>query len=352
MTHMTPYRESSALSIAMHAAQLMEVSSALVKSGLIPGVRTPEAAFALIVKGQELGLPPMAALAGITVIQGKEVRPRRAILLNSKCPSGCSDPWSAAPVRRDKMDSSKVCRTCGGSKPFSAFSPNPKRRDGVQSKCKACHNEAMRAARRADPEKARAASRAEYAANTAARKASAKKYADAHREEVRAKANAKRAVSPEEAREAERARYWANPAQYRHTKLSYWHGSSACQEARQIRRANPIVRLKGREAARIWRRANPASVKQATQNRRARELAAPGSFTRSDLESIYAAQNGLCAYCEAPLSGGYTVDHVIPLSRGGSNWPGNLACACAFCNTSKGVKTPEEFAVYREQVKA
>jgi len=36
------------------------------------------------------------------------------------------------------------------------------------------------------------------------------------------------------------------------------------------------------------------------------------------------------------------VDHVVPLSRGGSHRPSNLAIACASCNMSKGSKTPEE----------
>jgi hypothetical protein len=65
-------RESSALQIAAQANQLLNVGDLLVKSGMLPNsIRTPEAAMAIIVKGMELGLPPMAALAGITVIQGK-----------------------------------------------------------------------------------------------------------------------------------------------------------------------------------------------------------------------------------------------------------------------------------------
>lgn len=65
-------RESSALQIAAQAGQLLEVGSMLIKSGMLPtSIRTPEAAMAIIIKGMELGLPPMAALNGITVIQGK-----------------------------------------------------------------------------------------------------------------------------------------------------------------------------------------------------------------------------------------------------------------------------------------
>jgi hypothetical protein len=46
----------------------------LVNSGMLPrDIRTPESALAIMLKGRELGIGPMAAFAGITVIQGKPV---------------------------------------------------------------------------------------------------------------------------------------------------------------------------------------------------------------------------------------------------------------------------------------
>ena len=39
-----------------------------------------------------------------------------------------------------------------------------------------------------------------------------------------------------------------------------------------------------------------------------------------------------CAYCEAPAT---TLDHVIPVVRGGKSHPGNLVPACAKCNIKK-----------------
>jgi len=38
-----------------------------------------------------------------------------------------------------------------------------------------------------------------------------------------------------------------------------------------------------------------------------------------------------------------TLDHVIPLSRGGSHQPGNLVAACHACNQRKGSLLPTEF---------
>jgi len=48
-----------------------------------------------------------------------------------------------------------------------------------------------------------------------------------------------------------------------------------------------------------------------------------------------------CQYCgrgDLPL----TVDHVLPLSRGGDDTWENLVCACDGCNNRKGDRTPQE----------
>jgi 5-methylcytosine-specific restriction endonuclease McrA len=49
-----------------------------------------------------------------------------------------------------------------------------------------------------------------------------------------------------------------------------------------------------------------------------------------------------CAYCGRKM-GRLTVDHVIPLSRGGKHSKDNVVPACLHCNTVKNVKTPEEW---------
>lgn len=63
---------SDAIQIAQHIEHIKGLGATLVKSGLLPqSVRTPEAAVAIILKGRELGIPPMQALSHIHVISGK-----------------------------------------------------------------------------------------------------------------------------------------------------------------------------------------------------------------------------------------------------------------------------------------
>jgi len=38
----------------------------------------------------------------------------------------------------------------------------------------------------------------------------------------------------------------------------------------------------------------------------------------------------------------FTIDHLIPKSRGGNNTWGNTACACSICNNRKANRTPHE----------
>jgi CRISPR/Cas system Type II protein with McrA/HNH and RuvC-like nuclease domain len=56
------------------------------------------------------------------------------------------------------------------------------------------------------------------------------------------------------------------------------------------------------------------------------------------------SQDPRCLYCGRYLrSKGVTLDHVIPVSRGGTHDPDNLALACPLCNAAKRERTPLEW---------
>ncbi|MGA6925954.1 MAG: HNH endonuclease [Desulfosarcina sp.] len=56
---------------------------------------------------------------------------------------------------------------------------------------------------------------------------------------------------------------------------------------------------------------------------------------------------GRCHYChrETPPAS-LTMDHIVPLARGGKSTKGNLAPACKSCNTKKKQLLPMEWDAY------
>ena len=55
---------------------------------------------------------------------------------------------------------------------------------------------------------------------------------------------------------------------------------------------------------------------------------------------------GVCYYCgKRYVEGDLTMDHRVPLARGGVSSRSNIVCCCKSCNTQKGVRTAAEFAL-------
>jgi 5-methylcytosine-specific restriction endonuclease McrA len=50
-----------------------------------------------------------------------------------------------------------------------------------------------------------------------------------------------------------------------------------------------------------------------------------------------------CPYCNELIGLDYSIDHIIPKARGGSDKIGNLHLVCRGCNLMKGILTDEEF---------
>jgi 5-methylcytosine-specific restriction endonuclease McrA len=102
-------------------------------------------------------------------------------------------------------------------------------------------------------------------------------------------------------------------------------------------------------AIKAWQKANPEKYKESLRrgvlNRIARKHAAEGKFTAADIRAIGNLQRWACAnpYCKIDLIDGYHIDHNVPLSRGGNNWPANLQLLCPSCNCRKHAKTMDEF---------
>ena len=57
-----------------------------------------------------------------------------------------------------------------------------------------------------------------------------------------------------------------------------------------------------------------------------------------------AEQAGICAYCHYQHNPDrLTIDHILPITKGGSNNISNICLACWRCNLTKHARTLEEW---------
>ncbi len=91
----------------------------------------------------------------------------------------------------------------------------------------------------------------------------------------------------------------------------------------------------------------PAAVRRAQDMAAARDR---GTHTTAEWIAHVRQVGRFCEYCGEPIStriGNWTQDHVVPISRGGSDAIDNLALACSLCNSSKGTMTGDEYVAWR-----
>lgn len=84
-----------------------------------------------------------------------------------------------------------------------------------------------------------------------------------------------------------------------------------------------------------------AALSERMSRTRRRRLLGPMSKTARD--AILKRDGYRCAYCPCDDPVMMTVDHVVPLSKGGTHDPENLVCACTACNGEKADMTMDEW---------
>jgi 5-methylcytosine-specific restriction endonuclease McrA len=201
-----------------------------------------------------------------------------------------------------RYTSYKTCKECGLTKELSEFY------DGRWgTKCKVCVRARARKYRLehleqcAQYEKARA--------NLPHRVEARRKYQEEHKEEI-----------------SEYKKRWATKNEE--------SVSASKRKHYELNRDEIIARSKK------WGEENPEKVRQAKANtsrkRRAARHASPGSFTAEEFEALCEQYGNRCLACgdtEAALE----ADHVVPLTRGGSDEIGNVQPLCGVCNRKKFV---------------
>lgn len=226
----------------------------------------------------------------------------------------------------DEVQRKRCCR-CLRVRPITEFHRNPENTtDGRSGHCRDCQA---------------VSSKASYAR---------------HRTAVIEREKKKRLANPGKYKDVARRSYQKNINQNRAYREKR---KRECPERDRAQKAAYVARNKERvlQSKKDWVKRNPdkqRAIKLAMQTRR---RARKNSAVIGDLQEIDAFYSYVresdeirCRWCNCEIPKGKRhVDHVIPISRGGSHTLDNLCCACVFCNSSKHNKMPEDFIAILKQ---
>lgn len=88
------------------------------------------------------------------------------------------------------------------------------------------------------------------------------------------------------------------------------------------------------EKAKLYREKNKVFLLPNRSNQRAKKIGVSGKISMNEWKSALSLTNFMCISCEDALAD--TIDHVIPLSLGGTNTYDNIQPMCLRCNLKKG----------------
>lgn len=98
---------------------------------------------------------------------------------------------------------------------------------------------------------------------------------------------------------------------------------------------------RARPALRRWLGRKITELQQ-EEKRRKRRKKKVGAYKHGVYrETVYSRDGYKCVYCGSLNN--LSLDHLMPVSRGGEDIPSNLVTCCRGCNSSKNAKTPEEW---------
>lgn len=143
-------------------------------------------------------------------------------------------------------------------------------------------------------------------------------------------------------REQERA-YWSKNKEKKKEKGARSYQKNRSKRLATMRDYHKVHRNERIDKVKEWRKNNPGRAAHNNSMSRARSFGADGSYSLGDWETLKKQYGHKCPHCgrsEPEIK--LTRDHIIPLSRGGSNFIENIQPLCGDCNRRKHAKMPDE----------
>jgi 5-methylcytosine-specific restriction endonuclease McrA len=147
------------------------------------------------------------------------------------------------------------------------------------------------------------------------------------KEEMRIAAEQRRTVAKQE-RKMKRSEAWASMTPEQREAYS--------TKRRERYHRRPESRQVVKESHRRWARAHPESARARKHKRRALIRGSEGAYTGREWIDLVEKHDHRCAHCkrhEPEIK--LTVDHIVPISKGGTNYISNIQPLCASCNSRK-----------------
>lgn len=250
----------------------------------------------------------------------------------------------------DSNENLKTCLRCKSKKNITEFTKDKQKKDGLSALCKPCNVERVREWREKNPEKKKAQSRIEYQRNSELIKRRSADWYSNNREKAAETSRKYRMKNRFIILRKKREYYEQNKTEHSVRTRAYYQNHKSeidvykrewyDSRKEQISSRGKIYRIEHKDEIR-------AAKSNAKHARRARlQLGKSYLVPRKLIEDLYSQP---CAYCGVYLDGQMQIDHVVPISRGGSHKIGNLISACPTCNMSKGSKTITEWKFTRRK---
>lgn len=100
--------------------------------------------------------------------------------------------------------------------------------------------------------------------------------------------------------------------------------------------------IRKRQAA--YTRAHSVEARQRARARRQAMRFMKPDYSTTDVKDLLEKQGGNCAICFSRIRGGFHIDHIQPISRGGQDVLANIQITHPRCNIRKKAKDPIQFA--------
>ncbi len=236
----------------------------------------------------------------------------------------------------------KRCIKCGEEKPSTTeFFPQRKgSKDGLRNDCIECHRVRQKAWHAENRDQVSAQRKVYYAENRNRILAQGKAHYVENRDRLLVQVKAYN-IANRDRKLAYMKVYHEENRERDNAHKKAWHAANRDRALANMR----VYGVANRDRERVYRRsrytANRDRIKSYHHKLRAHKRASEGTYTAQDIHNLRKGQKGKCALCKQKLVK-YQVDHIVPLSRGGSNWPYNLQLLCPHCNQSKNNKLPHE----------